>query len=216
MKDFINFAQDISYAQEVKRKLFHILFILTLPIIYSFLQKKQILLIIFPISVLIIAADFYRHRIPLVKTIFNHSFGNMLRSEELERNSWTGASFVAFSALITFSIFPKAIAVCAFSILAVSDCLAALVGKKMTSKEFFEKSLAGSIAFGVSAFIILIICGMLSDQKLYYYFFGILAVFATTIIEARPSFFKVDDNLTIPLVFACTMMLFAAIWGVGY
>jgi dolichol kinase len=211
-----NYTEKNCYKKEIKRKLLHIIVILAFPAAYYFLSKWQMLLIIFPLAVIIILSDFYRQKIPLIKIIFNKLFGSILRQHELEKNSWTGASFMIVSALITFSLFPKIIAICAFSILAVSDCLAALVGKKMTSKEFFEKSIAGSIAFGISAFIILVICGILTNQQPYYYFFGILAVFATTIIEARPSFFKIDDNLTIPLVFACTMMVFALIWSVSY
>lgn len=209
-------SQPIPYHREVVRKLFHIFGILILPIIYIFLQKKQMLFITFPLAIIIITADFYRHKVEIIGTVFNKIFSNILRERELQEDSWTGASFMAISALITFTLFPKTIAICAFAILGVSDCLAALVGKKMTSKEFFEKSLAGSIAFGISALVIMIICGIATDQKFYYYLFGLFAVFATTIIEARPSFFKLDDNLTIPLVFSCTMILFAAIWGVGY
>ena len=123
---------------------------------------------------------------------------------------------MAIAAIIVFVVCPKSIAICAFSILAVSDCLASLVGKKVVSKEFFEKSTAGSIAFGVSALIILIICGILNHEIWSYYLFGIFAVFATTIIEARPSFFSVDDNLTIPLVFASIMMFFGMVWGLHY
>ena len=161
MKEFINHClTDADYKHEIQRKLFHILTILCLPIIYIFLSKTQMLFLVLPLSVAIIVADFYRHKIPQINFIFNKVFGHILRERELAENSWTGAGFMAISAIIVFSVCPKTIAICAFSILAVSDCLAALVGKKMTSKEFFEKSTAGSIAFGVSAFIILIICGI--------------------------------------------------------
>lgn len=217
MKEFINHClRDAEYKHEIQRKFFHILTILFLPIVYIFLSKSQMLLLIIPLSILIIAADFYRHKIPLIELIFNKTFGHILREKELERNSWTGASYMSMAALIVFIICPKSIAICAFSILAVSDCLAALIGKKIVSEEFFEKSAAGSIAFGASAFIILIICGLFTHQGLAFYFFGIFAVFATTIIEARPSFFSVDDNLTIPLVFSTIMMFFGLVWDLHY
>jgi len=213
---FIHCTQDPEYKHEVIRKLFHILTIAWLPILYIFLAKKTMLLIIFPIATIIIATDFYRHKIDIIGKVFHSFFSHILREEEFEENSWTGATFVALSAVITFSIFPKNIAICAFLILAVSDCLAALVGKKMTSKEFFEKSVAGSIAFGVSALTILIICGIFAGEGFAYYLFGTFAVFATTIIEARPSFLDLDDNLTIPLSFSTIMMFFALIWGLSY
>jgi dolichol kinase len=216
-KDFlIHCAQDPEYKHEIQRKLFHILTIAWLPILYIFLSKKMMLSIIFPIAALIIAADFYRHKNVTIGKIFHFTFGHILRESEFEENSWTGATFMALAAVITFTICPKSIAICAFFILAVSDCLAALVGKKMTSKEFFEKSIAGSIAFGVSAFIILVLCGIFFNEGLAYYFFGTFAVFATTIIEARPSFLDLDDNLTIPLVFSSIMMFFGLVWSLNY
>jgi len=217
MKEILNHClTDEKYNSEVKRKLFHIITILFLPIIYIFLSKQRMLMIVLPLSILIIATDFYRHKFSQIATVFNKVFGHVLRESELTQNSWTGASFMAIAAIIVFSICPKSIAICAFSILAVSDCLAALVGGKMTSKEFFEKSVAGSMAFGISALVILIICGLFTHQHLSYYFFGAFAVFATTIIEARPSFFSVDDNLTIPLVFATVMMFFGVVWNLQY
>lgn len=208
--------KNIPYTKEVQRKLIHIAYILFFPALYAFLSKKLFLSVMIPMATLIIATDYCRHRISSIKLVFDRIFSTMLRPHELESNGRTGASYMAISAILTFSFFPKIIAIVAFSILAVSDCLAALIGKKMTSKEFFEKSVAGSIAFGVSALLLLIVIGIFDHQKWYYYLFGTLAVFATTIIEARPSFFEVDDNLTIPLVFAFVMVFFAAIWGIHY
>ena len=172
--------------------------------------------IIVPLSFVIIAVDFYRHKITFVGKIFRIVFGHILREKEIEQNSWTSAAYMAMAALAVFTVCPKIIAICAFSILAVSDCLAALVGKTMTSKEFFEKSTAGSIAFGISAFLILIICGFSSSQGFGYYLFGIFAVIATTIIEARPSFFNIDDNFTIPVMFSSIMVFFGWVWNLNY
>jgi dolichol kinase len=211
-----NLWQDKNYRLEVERKIFHILVILSLPIFYIFTSKLQILAILAPLTAIVAAADFYRHRLPAIKKIFNIAFGHILREHEMADKGWTGATFVMLSALITFAIFPKNIAICAFIILAVSDCLAALVGKGVKSKEFFEKSLAGSIAFGVSGFLILLICGLFTGQSLAYYFFGTFAVFVTTIIEARPSFLNFDDNFTIPISFASVMMFFALLWDLQF
>ena len=217
MKDFINHClTDVDYKKEIQRKIFHILTISILPIAYIFFSKKQMLYVILPLSTIIVAADYYRHKIDFIGKIFHFVFGHILRDKEFEENTWTGASFVAVSALITFVICPKIIAICAFGILAVSDCLAALIGKGIPSKEFFEKSIAGSIAFGSSAVIILIICGLFTSQGLAYYFFGIFAVCVTTIIEARPSFFNLDDNLTIPLSFSIVMLFFDIVWDLNF
>lgn len=214
--DISTIIKSSELKQEIFRKLFHILTIMVLPVTYIFLTKHDMLKLVIPLSFLIIALDYYRHRIVFVGKIFNIIFGHILREKEMEQNSWTGAGYMAMSCLIVFTICPKIITIAAFSILAVSDCLAALVGKTMTSKEFFEKSTAGSIAFGVSAFLILIICGISTSQGFGYYLFGIFAVLATTIIEARPSFFEIDDNFTIPLMFSVIMTFFGWVWNLNY
>ena len=126
MKNFINHClKDADFKYEITRKLYHICTISILPIIYIFLQKKQMIAIILPIAILIIVTDFYRHKIIAIDKIFHFCFGHILREKEFLKKSWTGASFVAISAIMTFTIFPKTIAICAFGILAVSDCLAA-------------------------------------------------------------------------------------------
>jgi dolichol kinase len=123
---------------------------------------------------------------------------------------------MAMAALLVFTLCPKIIAICAFSILAVSDCLAALIGKKITSKKFFEKSVAGSVSFGISAFVVLLISGIFTDQGTGFYLFGILAVFAVTILEARPSLFSINDNFMIPVLFGTIMTFFGFVWGLNY
>jgi dolichol kinase len=91
------------------------------------------------------------------------------------------------------------------------------VGRKIKSAQFFEKSVAGSLAFGISALLILVVCGLFFKQEFVFYSFGILAIFVTTIIEARPSLFgKLDDNFTIPLSFSLVVYLLGIIWDVNY
>ena len=75
-------------------------------------------------------------------------------------------------------------------------------------KNFFEKSKAGSIAFFVSAFIVMLSCGIFYDVGLWFYILGSFAVFVVTMFEARPSFINIDDNLAIPVGFCLVMTLF--------
>ncbi|MFT6331898.1 MAG: dolichol kinase [Lentimonas sp.] len=215
-KEFSNSLKDDDYKREVRRKIFHTTLIMLLPAIYIFLTKNQMLSILIPTSVLMILADFIRQKNPRFRLLFNLIFGKIMRQKELSKNGWVGSSATSLSALIIFIISPKIIAICAFSILAISDALAALIGKRITSRPFFEKSLAGSLSFGFSALLILIICGTLSSQGIGYYLFGFFAVLATTIIEARPSLLKLDDNLSIPLVFGVIMVFFSLVWNLNY
>jgi len=207
MRNFFN--HDISIKQELWRKLNHLL-IAILPIFYYFFSKTVLLYIIIPVCSLIILVDYYRHKSEKIAKIFNLIFGKVLRDHE--RDGLCGATYFSIAAIIIFSFFPKVIAINAFLILAISDSLAAILGKKIRSQPFFEKSLAGSLAFGVSAFLITIINGVILNQKILYFLFCAIATFATTIIEARPSLLRTDDNLTIPLTFSLVLMAFDFIW----
>ncbi|MCK7523378.1 MAG: hypothetical protein MZV64_39855 [Ignavibacteriales bacterium] len=61
------------------------------------------------------------------------------------------------SALICALIFPKVIFVTAFSILIISDTMAALIGRKFGKRKFLRKSLEGTLSFFISASIVVII-----------------------------------------------------------
>ena len=198
----------------MERKLFHLAIIL-LPLSYIFFEKKLLLYFLIPISVLIIGVDYGRRKLPIIKNIFDKLFGRILRDHEAN-NGWLGASFMAVAACLIFSFFPKIIALNAFTILAISDAVASLIGKKIPTMPFFEKSIAGSSAFFISSLIILIGYGIGFEQHFGYYLFGLLAICATTIIEARPSILDLDDNLTIPLTFSLVMIIFSFIWNYHY
>jgi dolichol kinase len=207
--------EQISYQSEIHRKLFHMCLIIA-PVLYLFLSKTHFLMIILPICAVVIILDIGRGKYPLIKTIADKFFITIFRTHELD-GKLCGVTYVAIAAAITFTFFSKVIALNAFTILAISDALASLIGRKYSNGEkFFEKSVIGSLTFFVSAFLILIIYGISFKEGFAYYLFGFLAVFATTVIEARPSLLKTDDNLTIPLTFSVVMFLFSLIWTYNY
>jgi dolichol kinase len=198
----------ISYIAEIQRKLFHFLIIL-FPITYLYLGKTKFLLILLPLSALIIGLDYYRHH----NEKFAKLFSTILRKHETEHGNFSGTSYMAMSACLTFGLFPKMLAVNAFTILALSDSLAALVGRGIKSKKFYEKSVAGSATFFITALAILIFHGIYFYQPFYYYIFGLAGVFTATMIEARPSLLdNMDDNLTIPLAYCIATFMFEILW----
>lgn len=202
-------------AQEIYRKLVHLLLLL-IPITYYHFGKWQSLMIFVPISTVFISLDYLRRKNPKIKIIFAKIFGSILREHELTGDKLCGASFVALATCINFSIFTAEIAVTSFAILAICDAVAALVGKSIPSKPFFEKSTAGSVAFFISGTIILFICGGVFDSRFWFYFFGFFALFCVTVIEARPTLFNTDDNFTIPIGFSVIMTFFDVIWNYSY
>ncbi len=205
----------MNLATESYRKFIHIL-LLIIPVIFISLGKWKTLMILAPITIFIVALDYMRGKNPSIKILFAKIFGKILRPHELDGTKLCGASWVFLGATINFAIFSPVIAVTSFLILVISDALAALVGKAVPSQVFFEKSFAGSAAFFISALIILIACGISYHCSFSFYLFGIFTVFCVTIIEARPSLLKIDDNFSIPIIFSMVMSFFDILWNYSY
>ncbi len=205
----------MNLTNEICRKFLHLLLIL-IPIGYCQFGKWTSLLILSPVAITIISMDYLRRKNPKIKIIFAKIFRPILREHELDGEKFCGASWVFLAACVNFFLFKEEIAVTAFVILVISDALAALVGKSFPSQPFFEKSFSGSAAFFISGFVILLSCGAIFDSRIWFYLFGFFALFCVTVIEARPSLIKIDDNFTIPIAFSSIMTFFDIIWSYSY
>jgi dolichol kinase len=205
----------MTLTHEFYRKVLHLLLIL-IPLAYHHFGKWPTLMVLSPIATIVVSLDYFRRSNPKIKMIFAKIFAPILREHELDGDKLCGASFVALAACINFLLFKEEIAITSFLILIISDTLAALIGKSFPSQPFFEKSFIGSAAFFISGFIILLSCGAFFDSKAWFYLFGFFALFCVTIIEARPSFLKLDDNFTIPIVFSVIMTFFDILWNYSY
>ncbi len=202
-----------SLQKEFARKALHFL-LLAIPLIFYFYGKKTGLLIFIPITITVVWLDFLRRKNAKIKEIFAKIFGIVLRPHELEGSKLCGSSWVALATCLTFFIFKTEIAITGFTILVISDALAALVGKAYPSRPFFEKSVNGALAFFISGVFILIGCGLIFDMKVWFYIFGLIALGCVTIIESRPSLIGIDDNFTIPVFFCLVLTFFDLVWNV--
>lgn len=207
MRNLIN--PNISLKQEIIRKLHHLL-IAIFPILYFYISKEQLLKFLIPICASILLMDYLRQKNAKIKATFNKIFAYILRDHE--KNELSGISYFAASALIIFILFPKLIAINAFLILAFSDAFASIIGKKIKSKKFFEKSQSGSIAFFITSISIVNIMAVIFSPHILYYPFALLGVIAATLIEARPKILEIDDNFTIPMSYALVHLAFNNIW----
>ncbi len=205
----------MNLQSEFCRKGLHLLLI-SIPLAYHFLGKWESVRIFVAIGLIVVCLDYARSKSPLVKKIFNGIFGAVLREHEITGKKLTGASFVAIATCLNFSLFKAEIAVTGFLILVISDTLAALIGKGFSSRPFFEKSLYGSLAFFISALIVLFACGNFYNSGSWFYIFGIFATYCVTMLEARPSFLKIDDNFVIPIGFSLIMTFFDLAWNYNY
>ncbi len=199
----------LELRYEVARKAIH-LSSLSIPVIYWFISRELALLLLFPLFSGFFLIDLLKNFFTPVSIWYHKTFDSMLRTHELERtkNNLNGATYIMMAALLLVLFFPKIIAVAAFSLVAVSDTLAAIIGKSFGKHRFGQKSVEGSAAFFCSALVVISIVPGLNP------FIGIIMAVTATLTEAfivRIGEFKVDDNLSIPLASAivgklCTLL----------
>jgi dolichol kinase len=196
----------IQYKDELFRKLIH-LTSLSIPIVYYFITAKTAAIILGILTAAALIIDLSRYLHPETGKIFYKFFGFLLREHELDhkKKNLNGATYVLISALISVLIFPKVIFISAFSILIISDSLAALIGRKFGKHKFLSKSFEGTLTFFISACIVILFTpkiGGFTEE----YLIGFIAAFVGAIVE-NISFRLIDDNLSIPLTVGFTM------WG---
>lgn len=209
----INQEQYSSLKEGVAHKLNYLL-IAILPISYFFLEKKIMLYMLIPTCSFVIAIDYFRHRTKIVAKVFNRIFSKITINQEKDKLS--SASYFSIAALVIFIFFPKLIAINAFLILAISNSLATIVGKSFKTIPFHEKSLGGSAVFFTSACLIILIIGIIFQENILYYIFSLLAIYATTIVEARPKLLNLNNNLATPITYTLVMASFNMIWVYNY
>jgi dolichol kinase len=194
----------IDYRYEIVRKGIH-LFSLSIPVIYFFISRQFALCLLLPITAAFIAIDMARYYIPSVSRWFYRWFGGLLRRHETDTNRkrLNGASNVLISASLCVLLFPKVIAINAFTILIISDTTAALFGRRFGRHRFLAKSLEGSLAFFISAVMVILIAPKVSRIPAEYVI-GIVAAAIGTVVEALP--IRIDDNLTIPLTVGFSLL----------
>ena len=202
----------MTLINELYRKSFHILLII-IPILFCYLGKKISLTILLPVTLIIVCLDYSRRKNNKIQQLFIKFFSKILRPHETDGQKLCGVSFVFLSASLTFGLLPKEIAVTGFIILAISDTLASLVGKSITSQPFYDKTFAGSMAFFISAYIIVILNGIFFKTGFLFYFFGFFCALITSLVEARSSLFEIDDNFLIPVFFGFSMGVFNYMWN---
>jgi len=183
---------------EIKRKIVH-LGTLIIPVGYALTSEETVILFLVPFFVALLSVDLLRLLHPGVASLFQKFFfGRVLREEE--KPTFMGATYFIFSTILTILLFPKPIAIASIFILILADTAAALIGKWIGRVGIFGKTLEGSMAFLLTALLIVWILPNLNR------FSGNLAALGATVVEILP--IRVNDNLTIPLV-AGAIMFFA-------
>lgn len=204
----------INYRDEVVRKLIH-LCSLSIPIVYYFISKTSAVIILSITTLAALILDISRYLSPSAGKRFYSVFGFLLREHEVDtaKKNLNGATYVLISALICVIIFPKILFLTAFTILIISDSIAALIGRKYGTHKFLSKSLEGTLAFFVSAIVVVFFTPKV-EGAFPEYMIAIIAAFIGAIVE-NISFGFADDNLSIPISIGAVMWILYLIYLPG-
>ena len=139
--------------------------------------------------------DFSRHQVKEIRNFYSFFFDRVTRNIEKEKNVFTGATYYLLGCLFVIILFNEnSIIIASLLIMSVSDSFASVIGMKFgKTKIYNNKSLEGSFAYFVTAFIILSIF-----VPNLYLIKSILIAFIITLVELF-SYHSLNDNLTIPI-----------------
>jgi dolichol kinase len=196
----------IHYRDEILRKLIH-LCSLSIPVVYYFIPRNTTLIILGIMTAIALILDLGRYLSPTIGKLFYQFFGFLLRQHEVDhkKRNLNGATYVLLSAFICILIFPKVIVVTAFTVLIISDTMAALIGRRYGKHKFLFKSLEGTLAFFLSGIVVVLLSPKI-EYSFSEYMIGIIATAFGAIIE-NVSFGLADDNLVIPISIGIAMWL---------
>jgi dolichol kinase len=199
----------IDYKSEFIRKSIH-LCSLSVPTIYFFISKQLALEILVPMFLAFLVIDLARFYHKPFQAWFYRWFRWLLRKHETDQMTkrLTGATNILFSAIVCVLIFPKIITVNAFAILIISDITSALFGRRFGKRRFLQKSLEGTLAFFVSASVVVFLAPKVQGLTLEYVI-GIAAAAVGAVVEAAST--MIDDNISVPLAIGLLMWALYAV-----
>jgi len=203
-------SNNISYGQEILRKLIH-LSSLWMPVTIYFLEYKYAVILFSLVFFIVFLSEILRLNSPFFRKIFNYFFGNILREHETNDSAkFAGAFYVCFAVLIALALFPKIIAVTAISIMLISDTASALIGRRLGKTKILSKSLEGLLAFIIFGLFTVSFIYYFTNQHLSFLIAGYIGAIVAGFIELiSKDILKIDDNITI--VLSCAVVMFLLI-----
>lgn len=173
-----------------------------IPLLYLFLNltKTETLLILGGLAFPFLLSDLLRLRLPQLNRWFLRCFSLAMRPGEETRP--TGATYYLFACWLTILLFERSVAVPALLVLACGDTAASVFGQILGGYKLREgKTLAGSLAFLVTAFLVTL--------PFFPTPIALGGAFSAAVAELLP--LPLDDNLTIPLTAGIALTLFRPI-----
>ena len=187
----------LTYHQEIYRKFIHLSSSVMALALWYF-GKETFLPWLIGVAIILPLLDYGRHHIDLLRRIYTYFFTIFTRP--IEYRNLSGASWVVIGAALTTLIFNENTAIIGLLVLSLADSAAAIIGLKFGKTYLFNKSLEGSAAFFIVAFLIVF---YLSPA---FFLINLITVSAATAVELF-STARMNDNLFIPLVTAFILTL---------
>ena len=195
-----------DYRHEVYRKGIHLSSLWIPAVIYfgGTLVASSIFLLLIAGELLLEYGNYKKWR--WARILFSLPFLPVLRSSERQHQHFTvtGGVYVLASSLLCTLLFSNTVAAISITVMLISDTLAALVGKAVGQRKIYKnKSLEGSVAFFVSALIIM----MLFNPLRTFTYASVIACFAAMFMELFEQWFELDDNFSVTLVIGIVLTL---------
>lgn len=191
-------------ATDFGRRIFHLALGLAIVFLAWIGLLNGIVLLCIAIIGFILSFASAKHRIPVLR-FFLEAFE---RETEIRVFPGKGMIFMFVGAGLALLFFPKNIALASITILALGDSVAPLVGRfgslkhPLSKRKFLEGSFAGFLAAFVGAMIFVSPVEAL---------LGSFAAMAVEGIDLRLELNPADDNIVMPLVAGCVILLFRAV-----
>ena len=195
-----------DYRHEVYRKGIHLSSLWIPAVIYfgGTLIASSVFLLLIAGELLLEYGNYKKWR--WARILFSLPLLPVLRNSERQHQHFTvtGGVYVLASSLLCTLLFSNIVAAISITVMLISDTLAALVGKAVGQRKIYKnKSLEGSVAFFVSALIIM----MLFNPLRTFTYASVIACFAAVFMELFEQWFELDDNFSVPLVIGIVLTL---------
>jgi len=176
------------------------------------LTRTSAVLILGALTALHLIIEGLRLRVPSVNRFVYRRFGWLMRRSEYR--SVTGAGYYLLGAFLAVALFSPTIAIAALLFLIFGDFAAALVGTAMGKIRLFaQKSLEGSLACFAICFVVgLALFWRVRPDWSIGVRLALSGAIAATLAEVLP--WKLNDNLTIPLLSGLAVLLAALSLGI--
>ncbi len=194
---------EISYFEEIKRKLVHLssLWMVAATLLLAQYQWCACIMFALLLVLTVVSEHDYANNGKYLGRLYGKLFGKMLR-KEVRPGQWivSGGAPVLAAALLINLLFAPVIAAAALAVMLTGDAAAALIGRKFGRHKLVNgKSLEGFLSFILAGYTALTAVFFISQMPGNFYLWGLAGVVLAAVVELFQKQLKLDDNFTIPL-----------------